>query len=90
MLERGTLPIEDIPQDVALELARLDPGEVSYALTRADGATRVFLMLCNRSYASGDGEADREAVRNQLRSQRLAGLAAALLEDLRAAATIDG
>ena len=90
VLERGTLPIEDIPQDVALELARLDPGEVSYALTRADGATRVFLMLCNRSYASGDGEADREAVRNQLRSQRLAGLAAALLEDLRAAATIDG
>lgn len=93
VLERGVLPVAEIPQDVALELARLDPGEVSYALTRADGSTRVFLMLCNRRYgeagAEGD-EIDRDAVRNQLRSQRLAGLAAALLEDLRAAAVING
>ena len=89
VLERDSLAPSDIPQDVALELARLDAGEVSYALTRADGQTRVFLMLCNRAYGDG-GEVDRDAIRNRLRSQRLAGFAAALLEDLRAAAIING
>lgn len=87
VLERSSLPVAQIPQDVAIELARLDSGEVSYNLTRAAGQTRVFLMLCSRQF--GDGESvDRESVRGQLRSQRLAGFAAALLEDLRASATI--
>ncbi|SEW06787.1 periplasmic chaperone for outer membrane proteins SurA [Cognatiyoonia koreensis] len=87
VLERASLPVAEIPQDVAMELARLDAGEVSYNLTRAAGDTRVFLMLCSRQFGEG-GAVDREAVRNQLRSQRLAGFAAALLEDLRASATI--
>lgn len=87
VLERSALAPADIPQDVAIELARLDPGEVSYNLTRSAGQTRVFLMLCNRQFV--DGEAvDRDGVRNQLRSQRLAGFAAALVEDLRASAVI--
>ena len=87
VLERDTLPPSDIPQDVAIELAKLDPGEVSYVLTRADGQTLVFLMLCGRTPGL-DAEVDREAIRNQLRSQRLAGYADALLEDQRASATI--
>ena len=87
VLERETLPLGDIPQDVALELARLDPGEVSYNLTRADGATTVFLMLCNRIAVAGE-TADRDAVATQLRSQKLAGFADALLADLEASATI--
>ena len=47
-LERGTRPLDAIPADVAAQLALLDPGEVSVALTRAGGRTLVFLMLCER------------------------------------------
>ncbi|MEJ6398143.1 peptidylprolyl isomerase [Yoonia sp. 208BN28-4] len=87
VLERSSLAPAEIPQDVAIELARLDPGEVSYNLTRANGQTIVFLMLCNR-VADTETEVDREAVQNRLRSQRLAGFAESLLENLRASATI--
>lgn len=86
-LQRDVLPPADIPQDVALELAKLDPGETSYALRRADGETVVFLMLCGRTPAIGDGQ-DRETIRTQLVSQRLSTFADALLADLTAAATI--
>ena len=87
VLERNSLPPEQIPQDVAMELAKLDAGEVSTVLTRADGATLVFLMLCRRTPELGE-PVDRDSVRNQLRSQRLAGFAEAAVADLRAAATI--
>ena len=87
VLERESLPLGDIPQDVALELARLDPGEASYNLTRAGGQTTVFLMLCNRIAVAGE-ETDRDAISNQLRSRKLAGFADALLADLEARATI--
>jgi len=87
VLERDSLPPSEIPQDVALELARLDPGEVSYNLTRANGATTVFLMLCNRVATEG-ADTDRDSIENRLRSQRLGGFADALLADLEASATI--
>lgn len=87
VLDRDSLPPSDIPQDVALELARLDPGEASFNLTRSNGETLVFLMLCNRIAVGAEG-ASREAIETQLRSQRLAGFAAALLADLRAATVI--
>jgi peptidyl-prolyl cis-trans isomerase SurA len=79
----------EIPSDIALELARLDPGEFSTNLTRNDGQTLVFLMLCQRNSAGAAG-ADRDAVRNQIRGQRLGTLADALLQDLRAQAVIRG
>lgn len=87
VLERDTLPLSEVPQDVALELAKLDPGEVSTALTRANGQTLVFLMLCDRIPAGSEG-LDRDAIRAQLVSQQLAGFADALLADERADATI--
>ena len=87
VLQRDTLPLNEIPQDVAMELAKLDPGEVSTALTRADGQTLVFLMLCGRTPAL-DEAPDREALRNSLRSQRLESYANALLAELRASADI--
>ncbi|MBE0412866.1 peptidylprolyl isomerase [Yoonia sp.] len=87
MLQRADLPPQDIPGDIALELAQLDPGEISLNLTRDNGQTLVLLMLCGRT-AVGQQGLDREAVRNQIRSQRLAGLANALVADLQAAATI--
>lgn len=52
VLQIDTLPYAEIPQDVALELAKLDNNEISTALTRANGETLVFLMLCGRSYAA--------------------------------------
>lgn len=89
VLDRSDMPPADIPNDVALELARLDPGEISTNLTRDNGNTLVFLMLCSRT-AAGQEDTDPDAVRNQIRSQRLAGFADALLSDLRSAAVIKG
>ncbi|MEJ6813039.1 MAG: peptidylprolyl isomerase [Octadecabacter sp.] len=86
-LQRDVLPPADIPTDVAMILATLDTGETNYSLTRANGETLLFLMMCGRTPVLGEG-VDRETVRNQLRSQRLATYANALLADLRAAATI--
>lgn len=86
-LQRDVLPPADIPTDVAMILATLDTGETNYSLTRANGETLLFLMMCGRTPVLGEG-VDRETVRNQLRSQRLATYADALLADLRAAATI--
>jgi peptidyl-prolyl cis-trans isomerase SurA len=86
-LQRDVLPPADIPTDVAMILATLDTGETNYSLTQANGETLVFLMMCGRTPVLGEG-VDRETVRNQLRSQRLATYADALLADLRAAATI--
>lgn len=88
-LIRHTAAPAQIPTDVAVELAKLDPGEASYGLTRDDGQTLLFLMLCSRS-VQVDAEVDRDAVRNQLIGQQLNGFAAALIAELRAAATIVG
>ena len=87
VLTRVDLPPAQIPDDIALELARLDPGEVSFNLTRDNGQTLVLLMLCGRTAVGQEG-LDRNAVSNQIRSQRLAGLANALIADLQASATI--
>ncbi|WP_377504896.1 peptidylprolyl isomerase [Octadecabacter sp. R77987] len=87
VLQRDTLPPAEIPQDVAMRLAALDAGEVDYSLTRSDGETLVFLMLCGRTPTLA-GDVDRDAIRAQLISQRLAGYADALLADLQASATI--
>ncbi|MEO0691960.1 MAG: peptidylprolyl isomerase [Pseudomonadota bacterium] len=88
-LERGSLPPEDIPSDIALELSKLDPGETSYALTRSEGRTLVFLMLCGRSpVLDDDQEIDRDAIAEQLRNQRLNAFSENLLEQLAAEATI--
>jgi peptidyl-prolyl cis-trans isomerase SurA len=45
-LTRTTQSQAQVPADIALELAHLDPGESSAALVRGD--TLVYLMLCKR------------------------------------------
>lgn len=87
VLDRVTRAPSEISDDIALELARLDPGEVSYNITRNNSQTLVFLMLCARNNA-GSSAVDPDTLRGQIRSQRLSGLADALLEDLRASAII--
>ncbi|KAA9009375.1 peptidylprolyl isomerase [Histidinibacterium aquaticum] len=86
-LVREELPPAQIPRDIALELAKLDFNEASYALSRGD--TRLFLMLCSRT-PEVEGGLDREAVASSLRSQRLSSYADRLLAELEAAATIRG
>ena len=83
-LETRTVP--ELPSDVALQLAQLDPGEYSTAITR--GGWRVFLMLCARGPKLEEGVIDRAAIREQLVARRLTLLAEAYLEELRSEAII--
>lgn len=75
----------EVPGDVALELAKLDPNETSVALTR--GGLRRMLMLCGRE-AVQDPAPTRDQVRDQVINQKLEGLAEGYLEELRSAAII--
>jgi peptidyl-prolyl cis-trans isomerase SurA len=77
--------LETVPGDVALELARLDPGETSVALTR--GGFRRMLMLCGREQVL-EPQPTRDQVREQVINQKLEGMAEGYLEELRAAAII--
>ncbi len=86
-LDIDTLPIADVPQDVAIELAKLDPGEVSTNLTRSNGETLMLLMLCGRTAELGE-DVSREDVRAQLFNQRLESYANGYLSELKADATI--
>ncbi|MFZ7090398.1 peptidylprolyl isomerase [Primorskyibacter sp. 2E233] len=83
VLERGTLPPAEIPTDIAYELSKLDAGEVSTALTRANGQTLVFLMLCGRTNKIAE-DVDRQEFTLGLRNRRLTALADGYLAQLRA------
>lgn len=83
-LVRETRPVADVPQDLGVELARLDDGE-SALVTR--GGQPEFLMLCGR-VPQLDVAPSRDVVRNQLVNRRLAGYANGYLEELRADAFI--
>jgi peptidyl-prolyl cis-trans isomerase SurA len=74
-----------IPSDVALELARLDPGESSVALQRS--GLRLFLMLCRRDLVREE-PVNREEVEQRLIGQKAERLAETYLEELRSAAII--
>ncbi len=87
VLDRVTAKPSEIPRDVALELAKLDRNEASTALTRNNGQTLMFLMLCNRTRDLGE-DTTRVDVANALTQQRLQALADSLLEQLRAEAVI--
>lgn len=87
VLDRKSVNPSEIPRDVALELAKLDPNEVSTALTRNNGQTLVFLMMCSRTRDLGE-DTTRVDVANALTQQRLQAFADSLLEQLRADAII--
>jgi peptidyl-prolyl cis-trans isomerase SurA len=78
-------PLDSVPGDVALELARLDPGESSIALTRA--GYRRLLMLCGREQTL-ETPPTRDQVRERVINQKLEGLAEGYIEELRSAALI--
>ncbi|QUJ77556.1 peptidylprolyl isomerase [Sulfitobacter albidus] len=87
VLDRESRVPGEIPQDFAIELSKLDPGEVSTALTRSDGQALVFLMLCGRT-AAQNADVSREEVAASIRQRRLSGFADSLLAELRADARI--
>jgi peptidyl-prolyl cis-trans isomerase SurA len=87
--DRLTVTKKTVPElsgEIGLELAKLDPGEASTALTR--GEYRVYLMLCSRE-PKGEGPVDRDAIRNTLLSQELTTRAELYLEELRSEAIIE-
>lgn len=79
-----------IPQDVALDLARLDANEITWGRTESGGQVLLLTMLCSRTYPLPEGVPDRDAIASMIRGQRLEGYSDAVLADLRAAATILG
>lgn len=87
VLERGAKKPSEIPTDIALELAKLDPGETSITLTRSAGQTLVLLMLCGRT-PELEQEVDRAELSLGLQNQRLASFSNGYLEQLRADARI--
>ncbi|WP_158968058.1 peptidylprolyl isomerase [Chachezhania sediminis] len=87
VLQRETLPPSQIPQDIALELSKLDDGESSYQLTRNNGQVLLFLMLCGRTAKANEG-ATRDQVAQALAGQRVEAAANGLLDQLKADAII--
>ncbi|WP_240789479.1 peptidylprolyl isomerase [Pseudooceanicola onchidii] len=87
VLDRGTKMPSEIPADIAAELAKLDEGEVSTNLTRANGQTLVFLMMCGRSFDLS-GAVSREGVAMDIQNRRLASFAEGYLQQLRSEARI--
>lgn len=87
-LTRQTQTVGEIPSDIALELAKLDPGEQSLALTRNGGQSLLFVMLCER-LRNPEAEIVRPRVADALFNQQLGGKARIYLNDLRANATVE-
>lgn len=87
VLERQSLAPGSIPRDISLELAKLDEGEVSTSLTRNNGQTLLFLMLCGRT-AALNASVEREDVAAALTQRKLTALAESFLDQLRADALI--
>lgn len=86
---RETLPVAKLPRDIALELAKLDPNEMSFDRTIGTGenAALALLMLCGRVTELEEGA--RAEIQQQLASQRLQAYADGFLQELRADAIIE-
>ncbi|MBU2982770.1 peptidylprolyl isomerase [Lentibacter algarum] len=87
VLERGAKAPAEIPTDIAMELAKLDKHEISTTLTRANGQTLVFLMLCGRTPKVAEG-VERDEIGLGLRNRRLSSYADGYLDQLRTEARI--
>ncbi len=77
-----------IPRDIARELAKLDNGEISTALTTPDGQRLMLLMMCGRT-AAANNDTSRQDIGLALTQQRLNAIADSELTRLRSEAIID-
>ncbi len=87
-LVREEVPAGAVPAAYRGELDRLDPGEVSTALTSSSGNALVFLMLCNRRNDVPDS-VSRAQVASALKNRRVGTLANDYLLELRAQANVE-
>lgn len=87
VLQRFTQRVGEVPTDIAVELAKLDPGEQSIALTRNGGQNLLMVMLCDR-LRNPEAEIVRPQVSEALFNQQLGGRARVYLANLKANATI--
>ncbi len=87
-LQLETKKMSELPKEVAIELAKLDPGEISTQLTSADGKTLELLMLCARIPEAIE-DVSRDDIRQRLANQALESYANGYLAQLRADATIE-
>ncbi len=87
-LQIETRPVSQIPTEIAMELAKLDPGEISTELTTNGGQTLELLMLCSRSALPAES-VSRDQIRAQLANQQLVALANAYIQELKANANIE-
>ncbi len=68
----------------------MDPNESSYTVTRDNGQTLLFVMLCGRTSDVVAAQEDaRLTVANALLTQRLTALAESLVEQMKANARIE-
>lgn len=86
-LSRQTRTMAQVPRDIGLQLARLDAGERSIALSRDGGRSRVMVMLCRRIGAELE-DTQKGEMRGALINRRLATYADNYLAELRAQAII--
>ena len=87
VLERRSEAPSAIPRDIALELAHMDNGEVSTSLTRNNGQTLVFLMMCKRT-SQENAALTYNQVADRLTQQRVNDFADAFIAKQRAEALI--
>lgn len=86
-LSRQTLAPGALPSDIATELAKLDAGEISTTLTRAEDGALLLLMMCGRTPELTE-DISREDVALRLRNEQLEGFADGYLDELRSEARI--
>lgn len=86
MMTVKSAPLAEVPQDVALELARLDLNQISTTLRSQPGFKRL-IMLCARQ-AEMETPLSRDKVKERVINEKLEGLAEGYLEELRSAALI--
>ena len=82
-----SVPLASVPADIALLLARLDPGEAATEPAPDGKGGLRLVMLCERRFQAEPP--DRDALRERLISQRLEALAEAYLGELRGNAHIE-
>ncbi len=85
-LTRVSKPLRQVPSNIAVTLAKLDPNETSIDTTAGGGQTLLITMLCSRTPELGENA--REAARLAVFNDRLTSLANGYLEALKADAII--
>jgi len=90
LVDRQTLPRDEIPAGILEELERLDPNQARVTEVAAPGGTALqFLMLCTRTTEQAEIEGGRDEFRLRLFSSRIDSYARSHLAQLRANAVIE-